>query len=68
MAQVDATLEQEILDVPQAQREPDIHHHHEPDHLGRRVKRTERISGLAGASDAPALPFSKPYLQPVQSR
>ena len=31
---VDAALEQQILDVPQRQREADIHHHHEADDLG----------------------------------
>ncbi len=35
MADVDAALEQQVLDVPQRQRETDIHHYHEADHLGR---------------------------------
>jgi len=34
MADVDATLGQEVFDVPKAQWEADIHHHHEADHLG----------------------------------
>ena len=34
VADVDATLGQQVLDLPQRQREPDIHHHSEPDDLG----------------------------------
>jgi hypothetical protein len=30
VAQVDVALEQQILDVPKAQREPHIHHYHQP--------------------------------------
>jgi hypothetical protein len=33
MANIDAALEQEILDVPQAQRKSDIHQNHQPDNL-----------------------------------
>lgn len=45
-ANVDAALEQQVLDVPQRQREPHTHHHDKPDHLGRRVETTERGTGL----------------------
>jgi len=38
MADVDAALEQQILDVPQRERETHVHHHHEADYLWRRVK------------------------------
>jgi hypothetical protein len=31
---VDPAFEQQIFDVPQRQRKPDVHHHHEADHLG----------------------------------
>ena len=34
MAKIDAAFEQQVLDVPQRQREPYIHHHHKADHLG----------------------------------
>ncbi len=34
VANVDPALEQQILDVPQRQREVDIHYHHEADDLG----------------------------------
>jgi hypothetical protein len=32
---VDAALEQQVLDVPQRQRKAHIHHDHQADHLGR---------------------------------
>ena len=35
MAEVVATLEQQVLDVAQAERKPDIEHHHLADKLGR---------------------------------
>lgn len=35
MAKVIATLEQQVLDVPERQRKPDIQHHHVTDQLGR---------------------------------
>ena len=34
MADVDAALEQQVFYIPQRQGGPDVHHHHEPDHLG----------------------------------
>jgi len=34
VAQVNATLEEQVLDVPQRQRKPHVHQDHEPDHLG----------------------------------
>ena len=42
MAQIDAALEQQVLDIAQRQREAHIHQHHQPDHLGRRVEAPER--------------------------
>ena len=44
VADVDAPLEQNILDLSQRQRIADIHHHHETDHLGRAVEITEGIA------------------------
>jgi hypothetical protein len=38
MADVDAALEQQILDVPQRRGEANLHHNHEADHLGRRIE------------------------------
>jgi hypothetical protein len=34
MADVDAALEKQVLNVPQTQREADVHHHYQTDHLG----------------------------------
>jgi hypothetical protein len=46
MADVDPALEQQVFHVPQRQWEADVHQHHQPDHLGRRVEATERGGGL----------------------
>jgi hypothetical protein len=35
MADVDAALEQQVLDVAQRQRVADVHHDHQPDHFWR---------------------------------
>ena len=37
-ADVNATLGQQVLDLPHRQRELNIHHHSEPDDLGRTVE------------------------------
>jgi hypothetical protein len=34
VADIDATLEEQILDLPKRQRIADVHHHRETDHLG----------------------------------
>ena len=44
VADVDAPVEQNILDLSQRQRIVDIHHHHEADHLGRTVEIPEGIA------------------------
>ena len=41
VADVDAPLEQNILDLSQRKRIADIHHHRQADHLGRAVEITE---------------------------
>jgi hypothetical protein len=46
MADVDAALEQKILNVAQAEREPHAHHDHEPDHLRRRIETAKRVAGV----------------------
>ena len=38
MADVDAALEQQVLNIPEAEREAQIHHHHEADHPGDELK------------------------------
>ena len=42
-ANVDATLKQQIFDLPQRKRIADLHHHREADHLGRTVEIPEGI-------------------------
>ncbi len=43
VADVDATLEQNVFDLAQRQRIADIHHHGQPDDLGRGLEITEGI-------------------------
>jgi len=43
VADVDTTLEQQIFDLAQRQRVPDVHHHREADDLRRTVEIAERI-------------------------
>jgi hypothetical protein len=38
MADLDAALMQQVLDVPQREREPDVHHDRQADDLGRRLE------------------------------
>jgi len=40
---VDATFGQQVLDLPQRKRKPDIHHHREPNYLGRTVEISEGV-------------------------
>jgi hypothetical protein len=42
MAHVNAALMQQILDLPQGKRKSDVHHHRDPDDLGRKAKTLER--------------------------
>ena len=46
MADVDLALEQQVLHVPQGEREAHVHQHDEADHLGRGVEALERGRGL----------------------
>jgi len=43
VANIDASFKQKILNLPQRQLIPDIHHHRQADNLGRRIKITECI-------------------------
>jgi len=43
VADIDATFEQQIFDLPQRQRIADLYHHREADYLGRAVEVTEWI-------------------------
>ena len=44
VSDVDATFEQQILNLPKQQRITDLHHHREADHLGRAIEISERTS------------------------
>jgi len=37
MADVDPALEQQIFHIAQGEREADVHHHHQPDHLSEKL-------------------------------
>ena len=43
---IDTALERHIFDLPQRQRIPDVHHHREPDHVGRTIEISEGIVHL----------------------
>jgi hypothetical protein len=45
VADVDAPLGQQVLDLTQRQREPDIHHDDGPDHLRRTVEPSKGVVG-----------------------
>jgi chemotaxis response regulator CheB len=43
MANIDAAFVEQIFDLPQRKRKPNIHHHSQTDNLGRRLEIPERI-------------------------
>jgi hypothetical protein len=43
VADIDTALEQQIFDLAQRQRVPDIHHHREADNFGRTIEITEGV-------------------------
>ena len=47
LAHIDATLEKQIFDISQHLREAHVHHHHQANHLRRRVELAERVRWLA---------------------
>jgi hypothetical protein len=49
MADVDPALEQQVFHIARRQRGPHLHHHHQPDHLWRRVEVAERVRSLPHA-------------------
>lgn len=51
---INAALEKQIFNIPQAQREPHAHHYHQSDHLWRRVETAERVRRLAHLAVLPA--------------
>ena len=44
MADIDAAFVEQIFDLPQRERKPDIHHHSQADDLGRRLEISEGIA------------------------
>ncbi|WP_267387168.1 hypothetical protein [Sphingomonas sp. GC_Shp_3] len=52
VAHIDAAFDKQVLGVPQRQWKTYVYHHHEADHLGRRVKAMERRAvwlGICGS-------------------
>ncbi|MBA3898048.1 MAG: hypothetical protein H0X36_13145 [Sphingomonadaceae bacterium] len=47
VAEINPALEQEVLDIAQRQREPDLHHHHQADNFRRRIEVAKRVGGFA---------------------
>jgi hypothetical protein len=57
VADLDAALVQQILDVPERERETDVHHHRQADDLGRRLEVLEGAGfGHGNATQPPAPP------------
>ena len=52
MADVDAALGQQVLQIPQRQRVLHVHHHHHADHLGRAVEVADRVGRFGHDRDA----------------
>ena len=69
VANVDPAFVEEVFNIAQREREPDIHHHRELDDLGRRLEISERITGhlvtLAGSASLLNWPF--PLTIPARS-
>ncbi len=61
VADINAPLEQEILDLSQRKRITDVHHHREADHLGRPVEIAKRVTHRRRLRNAP------PRLKPIYS-
>jgi len=59
MADIDTALKQQIFNLPQRQRIPDVHHHRQANNLGRRIEITEGISHPRRLENA--LPCLKPF-------
>jgi hypothetical protein len=61
VADIDATFKQQIFDLPQRKRIPDVHHYREADYLGRTIEISERVS------HPPTLPTALARLKPICS-
>jgi hypothetical protein len=62
MAKVDPSLEEQMPDIPQRQRKPDVHQHDEADYLGRRIEISKWAlgSGFVAAYGRPLAAPLKP--------
>ncbi len=62
VADVDPAFVEHVFDVAQGQRKPDIHHHCDADHLGKRLKVAGRVAispwDRAGEAGLPNKPFA----------
>lgn len=56
VAYVDPSLEQQVFDVPQAQREADVHQYNQANDLGRGIEIAERARVLSGAGHGAPYP------------
>ena len=56
VAKADAALEQKVLHIPQRQRKADVHHH-QADHLRRRVEMAKRLGGVRGRGIQAPCPY-----------
>jgi len=54
VADVDATIEQQTLELPQRKRIADIHHYREANNLGRTVETTEGVLHRCKLRNSPA--------------
>ena len=59
MANVDAALMQQVLNIAERQREADIHHHRKLDDLGRCLEVAEWISGHGASLDPSPCPLNR---------
>jgi hypothetical protein len=56
VAVVDAAFEQQVLDVPQRERVPNVHHDHQSDDLGRGIEPAKRVLRRLGLGHQRQLP------------
>lgn len=66
LAQFDAALEEQVLDIAQRQLKPHVHHHDQANDLGRGVEVMERTGRFAGAWHVCALAVGFAHCRSVQ--
>lgn len=67
MANVDSTLVQQVLNITERQRKPDVHHDRELDNLGRCLEVAEWILGHAATLPPSTYPCNLPVLLTMPS-